>query len=252
MYLQQQTKDSVLLVGVGALGCAAARMLVGAGVAKLTIIDPDRIELSNLQRQVLFGDSDVGAPKAEAARKALAASAGGPVTTEIRPIEDTLNTGNAESLVSSHDFVIDACDDPATKFMINAVAVSTGTAFCYGGVIRTTGQWMTVVPGVSACLACAFPDDHPQEADGGCSAMGILAPVAGLVGTAQAQDALRYLGGDKSLCPGRMNIYELSGCRWRHVYFPRDPACPRCSRSGETRSRPRGYEPAAAAPGIDR
>ncbi len=234
-------RTSILVVGVGGLGCAAARLLAGSRGLKLTLIDPDNVELSNLQRQVLYSDADIGEAKADVAAATLRA---GSPHAEIHPIIARLDANNAARLIAAHDFVIDATDDPATKFLINAVACATGVPFCYGGVVRTGGQLMSVVPGRTACLACVFPEDDPGElaAAGGCTAQGILAPVAGVIGSLQAREAFAFLncesskkvectaGTDNVFRPGRMILYEMRGPVWRTVDFPKNPNCSVCAR----------------------
>lgn len=218
---------SALIVGVGALGCPAAATLVRAGARRVTLIDPDIVEDSNLQRQTLFGPADVGRPKVTAAAEALRRLV---PAARVETLQDRLARDGATELVSSHDFVIDACDDPATKFLINEACIDGARPYSYGGVMGTGGQTMTVAPGSSACLACVFGDDGPTDGAGACSEMGILAPVAGVIGSLQGLAALRALSGGVGTTAGRMTIYNAAGRRWRTVQFNRDPRCPACAR----------------------
>lgn len=215
---------SALVVGVGALGCQAAAALANAGVGKLTLVDDDRVERSNLQRQVLFDSADIGRPKAVAAAVALGTEA--PTSTILARVE-RLTPANASTLVSSHDVAIDATDDPQSKYLLNRTARETGRPFVYGGIARTTGLVMAVRPGHSACLACAFP---PQlsHGDDSCAVLGIVAPVAGVIGALQAHLALRLLGHPPT-AGGTLYVYEAHGRRWRTLQFERDPSCPTCS-----------------------
>jgi len=215
-------RASVLLIGVGALGCPAAAALTRAGVGTITLLDPDRVELSNLQRQPLFRDADIGRPKVEIAAARLRDLGS---LTSVVARQERFEDG-MDGLVGDHDLVIDACDDPIAKLQLNAAAVRTRTPLIYGGVVRTSGQTMPVVPGTSACLECVFADDGRGDA-GSCSEMGILAPVAGVIGALQALSALRILGGDRSGA-GRMVVYSLTGRRWRQIAFSRDELCPAC------------------------
>jgi adenylyltransferase/sulfurtransferase len=215
----------VLLVGAGALGTAAARVLASAPLAALTIIDPDRVERANLATQVLYDESLIGRHKADAAAARLS-DAG----CRITPIVGRLDAQNADELSGCHDFIIDACDHPPTKLLVNAAALRTGTRFCYGGVARTGGLVLPVDPRRSACLACVFPDTD-DEAGRGCHETGILGPVAGVVGALQALEALGALGLGAAFHPGRLALYELRGRRWTFISFPRDERCGACASS---------------------
>ncbi|MBI5504868.1 MAG: HesA/MoeB/ThiF family protein [Deltaproteobacteria bacterium] len=216
---------NVLLVGAGALGCAAARTLASSAARlaqnlRLTLVDPDRVEVSNLQRQVLYRDSDVGRPKVEAAAQILAADFGATVeTARLR-----LDEASGPALVAAHDIVIDGTDDPRTKFLLSRLCVEAGVPLVHGGVVRIGGQWMLIEPRVSACLACVFPEAAPSGNEG-CASLGILAPVAGVVGSMQAITALRRLFEPGRVRAGRMFIYQLGGVRMRHVDFPPSPDC---------------------------
>ncbi len=229
---------SVLVVGLGALGCPAASVLARAGNVDLGLVDPDRVELSNLQRQVLFGDGDIGRPKAHAAAAALV-SRGAEPRIEAHALR--FDDENCRELFGGHDIVLDCCDDSATKSLINKTALATGTPYVHAGVARTYGQLMTVLPGVSACLTCAFGSGSDRRMEG-CSELGILAPVAGLIGSLQALEALRYLNGRQPVQAGVLKAYELKPRRWRRIRFERDRRCPDCCEFtiGET---PRRVEP---------
>jgi adenylyltransferase/sulfurtransferase len=221
-------RASALVVGVGALGCQAAAALVSAGIGGLTLVDDDRVERSNLQRQLLFDDTDIGRPKATAATLALRAEA--PSST-ITARTERVTTLNAADLVGDHDVTIDATDDPDSKYLLNRTAVEAGKPFVYGGVARTGGLALAVRPGFSACLACAFP---PQlfRGDESCAALGIVAPVAGAIGALQAHLALRLLE-DAPSVGGVLYVYEMRGRRWRTLRFERDPQCPTCSAAAQ-------------------
>ncbi len=214
---------------MGALGCPAAWALVHAGVGNLTLVDADVVEASNLQRQVLFGEETIGRSKVEAAACALAASA---LHTRITSIVDRVTPSNVDDLTSGHDFVIDATDDPTTKLLLNDAAVRHGRPFSYGGVVRTGGQTMAVAPGESPCLECALPaPTGPEHQPRGCNEAGILAPVAGVIGSLQAAAAVEALTRSPAWRPGTMILYEVRGPRWRSIEFSRRPECPCCGRA---------------------
>lgn len=220
--------DPVLIIGVGALGCPAAAALVRAGASCLTIVDFDTVEQSNLQGQVLFGAPDVGRAKVDAARDALVRMN---PRVEVDAVRARVGPADAFAMVTAHRFVIDACDDPGTKFLLNTAAVRAGVPYCYGGVVGTIGQTMTVAPHRSACLACAFPRgaEDTDSLPGGCSALGVLAPVAGVIGSLQAYAALRALRGNTPPRYGRLTVFDLRRSRWIHVDFERRPRCEVCA-----------------------
>lgn len=221
---RRSTVARILVVGAGALGCAAARTLAQEPRVAVTIVDDDRVELSNLQRQVLYLDGDIGRLKIEAAAERLAGEFGAVVTT--RGVRFDAATG--PELVERADIVLDATDDPDTKFLIGRLCVEARKPYVYGGVARTGGQWLLVVPGESACLECVYPPPSSARAGetaAGCAALGILAPVAGVVGSMQALTALAYLRRPARAVAGRLHVYELTGARSRHIDFQPDPAC---------------------------
>jgi molybdopterin/thiamine biosynthesis adenylyltransferase len=176
-----------------------------AELAKLVLIDPDPVELSNLPRQILYREADIGTLKVIAAARNLRAIA---PRLNVATYADRLDVANAPELIASAAFVIDATDDPATKFLINDVCVANGTPFVYGGAIMMTGQAMTVIPGHTACLRCLF-EGPPDEAEAeSCRDAGIVGPVAGAIGEAQAGEALGWLRGATPALAGRMLTYD--------------------------------------------
>lgn len=211
----------ILVVGAGALGCAAARTLAQDRTVRIKLVDADRVELSNLQRQVLYTDADVGRLKVDAAAERLASDFG--VRVETAALR--LDAESGPMLVADADIVIDATDDPPTKFLIGRLCVEAAVPYVYGGVARTGGQWLLVDPGNSACLECVFPFAGADESAAGCSALGILAPVAGVVGAMQALAALAFLRRPERATTGRLHVYELTGVRSRHVDFTPDASC---------------------------
>jgi adenylyltransferase/sulfurtransferase len=227
---------TVLVVGMGALGCPAALSLAEAGLRRLVLVDDDVVETTNLQRQRLFSRSDLGTPKVEAAKNALRQRF---PDVEVLARRERLVRANAAELMAEVDFAIDACDDPTTKFLINETAAQTGTPFAYGGVLRTGGATLTVVPGATPCLACVFPQARGIADEAGCDRAGILAPVAGVIGARQALAALSFLSGDRDSESGVLTAYELRGRRWRTVRFDRASDCRVCGHLQAGRRPPR-------------
>jgi molybdopterin/thiamine biosynthesis adenylyltransferase len=195
------SEKQILIVGAGGLGVSAGFSLVRAGIRNFALIDPDSIELSNLPRQIIFGESDIGVPKVIAVARRLNVISPGLV---IEPIHASLDAVNAAEIIARFDFVIDATDNPATKFLINDVCVEFGRPFVYGGVLGLAGQAMTVMPTRSACLRCLFEEPPDAAEIASCREAGILGPVAGAIGEAQAAEALNFVNGRMPALAGKM------------------------------------------------
>jgi molybdopterin/thiamine biosynthesis adenylyltransferase len=200
--------DRILIVGVGGLGVPALWALARAGARRLTLIDPDPVELSNLARQVIFRTSDIGTPKVEAAARWLADHFPD-VNVERHAV--ALDASNAGRLIAQHDFVIDATDSPLAKFLINDTCIAARTPFVYGGVVGMTGQAMTVIPGETACVRCVFETPPDEDEIQSCREAGIVGPVAGAVGEMQAAEAMRALRAHPLLLSGKILTYDGSG-----------------------------------------
>lgn len=216
---------SILVVGVGALGCAVAEALARAGVGRLGLVDPDVVERSNLPRQLLHRAADLGRPKVESAAAKLGARH---PSLRLAPLQARVDLASAERLFAGYDCVVDATDGVASKFVINDAAVRLGRVLVHGGVVRFQGQLMTVAPGRSACLRCLF--EAPPEANDvpSCQEAGVLGSLAGTIGLLQAAEAVRYLNGAGTLLTDRLLTYDALAGRWRQVRLRRSPACTAC------------------------
>lgn len=202
------SKERILVVGVGGLGVPASVALARAGVSAIGVVDPDPVELSNLARQVIYQASDIGQLKVEAAARHLGAQF---PATRIETHACALDRSNATGLVSSYDFIIDATDDPAAKFLINDACIEAGRPFSYGGVLGLAGQTMTVLPGLTACLRCLFGEPPPPEEIASCRDAGILGPVAGAIGEIQTAEAIAWLRQRSPGLVGRFLTYQGAG-----------------------------------------
>ncbi len=202
----------VLIVGAGGLGVPAAIRLAQSGGVRLTLLDPEPIELSNLARQVIYRTADVGLAKAQVAARRLSQEFPG---VDVNPVVGALGPDNAPALVLRHDFIIDGTDDPPTKFLINDASVAARRPFVYGGVLGFSGQAMTVVPGRSACLRCLFEAPPAQGEIASCREAGILGPVAGIIGAIQAEEALSFVRGEQPALAGKILTYDARTSRTR-------------------------------------
>lgn len=223
----------VLVVGAGGLGSPAAFYLAAAGVGTLGIIDPDRVELSNLQRQILHFTPDVGRQKVNTAKEKL-----NHLNPDVEVIAHPLRLEqeNAAEVLSQYDFIVDGSDNFPTKFVVNDTAVKLGKAFSHAGIVRLQGQTMTVIPGKSACYRCFFKEPPPSGEILSCEQAGILGAVAGTLGSIQATEAIKYLAGwDEDLLTDRLLTYDAKSMRFHAVEIKKNPECIACG-TGSTKS----------------
>ncbi|NUN50001.1 MAG: HesA/MoeB/ThiF family protein [Candidatus Brocadiae bacterium] len=216
---------SVLVVGAGGLGCPAALYLAAAGVGTVALADPDAVELSNLQRQVLYGPDDVGKPKVEAAAAVLR-RLNPDVRIETFPI--ALGAGNAAALLRGRTLVLEGTDSPGTKFLVNDLCVAAGIPLVIGGVVRWNGQ-VAVVAGGSGCYRCLFESPPEEGTFETCEGEGVLGPAAGAVGTLMAVEGCKRLLGLDSAAPGRLQVLDLLAGTTRQVRWTPRPGCAACA-----------------------
>jgi molybdopterin/thiamine biosynthesis adenylyltransferase len=213
----QLEQARVLLIGAGGLGCAAARVLVESGVGSLAILDDDTVDVSNLQRQTLYTDGDVGAPKATTAAKhlaELAAQSGRGCEVVAREIR--LDPACALELVAGYDLVLEGSDNFATKFLVADACALTRVPVVQAGAVRWLGWALASVPRRSACLRCVF-EGLPPGPQNGCAEAGVVGPVVGAVGALQAALAVRLLAGDQRAAGELWSYAALPGVLRRHV-----------------------------------
>lgn len=223
-----------LVVGVGALGAPAADLLVRAGVGRVTLVDRDVVEVTNLQRQTLYDDADAraGRAKAEAARRRLAAVNPG-VRVEGVVADYSARTAEPITLdgpLGRADVILDGADNFETRFLINDVSVKHGIPYVYGGAVGTRGMHGVFRPGETACLRCLFDTPDPGSTET-CDTVGVLAPTATSVGAAQAADAIKALLGRADLVRPALTGFDMWTGDRRDVDLreSRDPECPCCA-----------------------
>ncbi len=214
----------ILIVGVGGLGCPAAAALAEAGVGTLGLMDPDTVEISNLHRQILYSDADIGRSKIEAALDYL-----GPLhpNTKLVGIPEALGAGNAERYLSEYDLIVDGLDRLEKKFFLNDWCVKLIKPFVHAGVVRFEGQVLGVLPGQTACLRCLIPKIPPPFAMLTCQEAGVLGAVSQTVGYLQAHEAFRLTQGKRN--PRLWKIDTLKR-EVRSIVPQRNPECSACGR----------------------
>jgi molybdopterin/thiamine biosynthesis adenylyltransferase len=231
--IEGQTKlfqAKVLIIGAGGLGSPAALYLAAAGVGTIGIADADVVDLSNLQRQIIHFTADVTRPKVDSAAEKMRAL--NPDVT-VRTYHEFIRAANIRQIIGDYDFVIDGTDNFAAKFLINDACVLAGIPFSHGGILRFTGQTMTIVPGQSACYRCVFAAPPPKGAVPTCSEAGILGAVAGMLGTIQAAEALKFICGTGQLLTNALLTFDAKDMNFRKIQFNRNRRCALC---GENRT----------------
>jgi sulfur-carrier protein adenylyltransferase/sulfurtransferase len=231
----------VLVVGAGGLGSPAALYLAAAGCGTLGLLDCDRVELSNLQRQVLFDSAALTRPKAEAGRERLMS-----LNPDIRVVAHALElqAGNVLSLLRDYDLVLDGSDRLVTRYLVNDACVILGKALVSAAIHRFEGQLMSYVPGRGPCYRCAFPE-APEGAVPGCAAAGVLGVLPGVLGTLQATEAIKLITGAGEPLLGRLLTYDALAMRFDEFRLARRADCAVCGDAPTIRA-PRAPPPPAA------
>ena len=223
---QRFAEAHALIVGVGGLGNPVAQFLAASGVGTLTLVDADRVDLTNLARQTLFDTGVVGQPKVDAARARLAA-----INPEVRVLARTQRVGQAElsPLAGAADVIIDCSDNFATRHAVNRACVAAGKPLVSGAAIRFDGQ-VAVFDArdrESPCYCCLFGEGDEFE-ETRCATMGVFAPLVGIIGATQAAEALKLLAPAGRSLAGRLLLLDALVMEWREVKVARDPDCPVC------------------------
>ncbi|MDR0864510.1 MAG: molybdopterin-synthase adenylyltransferase MoeB [Candidatus Symbiothrix sp.] len=217
-------KGKVLIVGAGGLGAPVAFYLAAAGVGTIGIIDGDVVDLSNLQRQIIHFTQDVDKPKVISAKEKI-----NQLNPDVNVItyRKLLTAENALEIIKDYDFIVDGTDNFPVKFLINDACVIAGKPFSHGGILRFDGQTFTHVPG-TACYRCLFHSPPPPNAVPTCSQAGVLGAIAGMLGTIQAAEALKYLTGVGDLLTDKLLSFNAKTMDFRTVKTKRSEKCPVC------------------------
>jgi adenylyltransferase/sulfurtransferase len=215
----------VAIVGAGGLGCPAALYLAAVGVGTLGLVDADRVDLSNLQRQVLYGAADVGRPKLEVARERLLAVSPD-LKLELHPLR--LSAANALETLRGYDVVIDGSDNFPTRYLVNDACVRLATPAVYGAILRFEGQASVFDARRGPCYRCLFPEPPPPGSVPSCAEAGVLGVLPGLIAMVQATEAIKLVTGVGEPLIGRFVQYDALELRFSEFRFGKDPACPAC------------------------
>ncbi len=215
----------VLIVGAGGLGAPVSLYLAAAGVGTVGIIDNDEVEISNLQRQIVHFTGDIGTAKVESAAAKMRAV--NPDVT-VKTYKKFLCADNIREVIRDYDFVIDGTDNFPTKFLVNDACVMEKIPFSHGGILRFDGQTMTVLPHNSACYRCSFRQPPPPDAVPTCSQAGVLGAIAGMLGTIQAAEALKFITKTGELLTNCLLSFDAKTMNFRKVPLRKQPDCPIC------------------------
>lgn len=215
---------NVLIVGCGGIGCCTAELLARAGVGKITLIDADIIEVSNLQRQIAYTTQDIGFYKAEVLAKRLRQI--NPFIT-VESIQQPLDQSNAAALIATQDLVLDGCDNFSTRYLVNQVCCQHQVTLISASAIAMQGQ-LLMVEGDSACYACLFPKDEQAHEHLGCADSGVLATTPNVMASLQAHHALIYLGLGLMPLKQKLLLWDGLSMQQRIIAFKKEDECPFC------------------------
>ncbi|MDR2443962.1 MAG: molybdopterin-synthase adenylyltransferase MoeB [Deltaproteobacteria bacterium] len=231
----------VLIIGAGGLGAPAAMYLAAAGVGTIGLADADVVDLSNLQRQIIHATSDVGAPKVISAKETIEAL--NPEVT-VNTLQGLVTSENIMTLIEGYDFVIDGTDNFPAKFLINDACVIGAKAFSHAGIIRFQGQLITYIPGQGPCYRCLFPSPPPPDAVPTCRQAGVIGAMAGVIGSLQAMEAIKYLCGIGTPLTSNLLTYNALTMEFRKIKVAKRSTCQVCGHN-PTIVKPLDYEIAA-------
>jgi molybdopterin/thiamine biosynthesis adenylyltransferase/rhodanese-related sulfurtransferase len=215
----------VLLIGAGGLGSPSALYLAASGVGEMTIIDPDVVDLSNLQRQIIHDTSSVGVPKAESAKKRIAEIN---PNVKVNAIQDMLNNDNVLQLVREHDIIVDGTDNFQTRYMVNDACVFEKKLNVYGSIFRFDGQSTVFCDPEGPCYRCLYPEPPPPGMVPSCAEGGVLGILPGIIGVMQATEAIKLIIGKGTPLIGRLLLYDALQMKFRELKIRKDPNCPVC------------------------
>lgn len=226
MHGQVKLKNSsALIIGLGGLGAPLSLYLAAAGVGRIGLVDFDKIEHSNLQRQVLYSSSDIGRPKLEIAKNRLLDMN---PNIEIETHETRLTSENALQIIEKYDVVVDGTDNFPTRYLVNDACVLLGKPNVYGSIFRFEGQVSVFDTKKGPCYRCLYPEPPPPGLVPSCAEGGVLGVLPAVIGSLQANEAIKILLGSGDLLIGRLLLFDALGMKFRELNLRKDPSCPIC------------------------
>jgi len=217
--------SKVLIIGTGGLGAPAALYLAAAGIGTIGIVDYDRVDLTNLQRQIIHHTGDIGTEKVYSAKGKIQAI--NPDVT-VRTYQTRLTAENISEIIRQYDFVIDGTDNFPAKFLVNDACYFEKVPFSHAGILRFDGQLITVLPGETTCYRCIFHSPPPAGVVPSCSEAGVLGVLAGIIGLLQATEAIKFLLGIGDLLTNTLLVYNALEMGFYKVKLNRNQNCPLC------------------------
>ena len=222
---QEKLKQAkVIVAGGGGLGSPSTIYLAAAGVGTIRIVDHDKVELSNLNRQILHWDKDIGRNKVDSAAEKLSQLN---QSVKIEAIEETINETNASKLVVGFDVIVDAMDNLPTRYLLNKAAIENHIPFIHGAVYGLEGRAMTIIPGETACLRCVYRGLIPEEK------FPVVGVAPAVIGCIQATEAIKYITGIGKLLTNRLLVYDGLSMKFIELTVKRDPDCEHCGHLGK-------------------
>lgn len=223
-------KGKALIVGTGGLGSPCALYLNAAGVGKIGIADSDKVDISNLQRQILHNTERIGTPKIESAKKTM--NDLNP-DSEIVTYNIRIKSENIMDIIKDYDIVVDCADNYATRYLVNDACILSRKPLVHGSVFRFDGHAITIFPGKSPCYRCLFPEPPPEGLVVSPQKAGILGAAAGVIGVVQANEVVKYLVGIGDLLRGKLLTVNVLDWNFRQLKVARNPECPVCGKNAK-------------------
>jgi len=224
------SEAKVLIVGAGGLGSPAGLYLGAGGVGTIGIIDGDLVEMSNLQRQVIHHTSDLNIPKVLSAKRKIEDIN---PDVKVNTYHERLTARNAIEIFNQYDIILDGTDNFSSKFLINDASFFTKKPLIHGGILRFTGQMITILPGKTACYRCIFKEPPPDGLVPSCQEAGVLGALAGIIGTLQATEVFKIILNAGNLLTDQLLTHDSLSMKFRKIRVPKNPRCPVCGENPE-------------------
>ncbi|MBI5665942.1 MAG: molybdopterin-synthase adenylyltransferase MoeB [Nitrospirae bacterium] len=221
------SQSKVLIVGAGGLGCPVGYYLAAAGVGTIGLVDNDRVELSNLQRQIAHSVKTLDMHKADSAKQTFEALN---PDVNVVAIKERLNNKNILDLFKNYDIIVDGTDNFPTRYLINDACVMLKKPLVSGAILRFEGQVTTIIPGEGPCYRCLFEEPPPAGLVPSCQEAGVLGVLPGVIGALQATEVLKLIIGKGKPLKGQLLIYDALGVNFRKVKIPKNEDCPMCGK----------------------